>query len=142
MAAGLLSQLACLPVVLGSQPSGVITTVMQNAVYSSSAWAWMATAGLGLALAVLAGLNRAPGVVTATAASALMFLNVAAVVMVRDGIRDVTLRAAGFEVWDRQVVTNWSVVGFFLVLLVAAAGAVIYLIRVVAKARIVEEKYA
>jgi hypothetical protein len=142
MAAGLLSQIALVPVVLGSQPAGVVTSAMQNAVYSGAAWAWVGTAAVGFALAALAAVNRAPGVVTATAASALMFLNIAATVMVRDGIRDVTLRAAGFEVWDRQVVTNWSVVGLFLVLLLAAAGAVIYLIRVVAKARIVEEKYA
>jgi hypothetical protein len=142
MAAGLLSQLVCLRLVVGSQPTGVMTAVMQNAVYSGSAWAWLGTAALGLVLALVAGINRATGIVTATAASALMFLNVAAMVMVRDGIRDVTLRAAGFEVWDRQVVTNWSVVSVFLVLLLAAAGAVIYLIRVVTKARIVEEKYA
>jgi len=37
----------------------------------------------------------------------------------RDGVRDLTLLSKGYDVWDRVVVTNWSVVGLFLVLFVA-----------------------
>jgi hypothetical protein len=62
--------------------------------------------------------------------------------MVRDCIRDFTLRAAGFEVWNRQVVTNWSVVGIFLVLFVAALSVLAFLGTVLAKARRMEEEYA
>ena len=58
------------------------------------------------------------------------------------GIRDYTLRASGFEVWNRVVVTNWSVVGIFLVLFVAALGVIAYLIAVIARARRLEEIYA
>jgi hypothetical protein len=76
------------------------------------------------------------------AAAPLAFLNVASTVMVRDGIRDYTLRAAGFEVRNRAVVTNWSVVGLFLVLFVVALGVIGYLISVLAKARRIEEEYA
>ena len=38
--------------------------------------------------------------------------------------------------------TNWSVVGLFLVLFVGAVAVIGYLIAVVAKARRIEEKYA
>ena len=40
----------------------------------------------------------------------------------RDGVRDLTLLNKGYDVWDRAVVTNWSVVGLFLVLLCRRAG--------------------
>lgn len=142
MAAGLLLQLACAPLTMSAQPKGVVTAVMQNAIYSTSAYLWMGTAALGVVAALWAAVRGAPQMPVAAAGALLIFLNIAATVMVRDGIRDVTLRAAGFEVWDRQVVTNWSVVGLFVILLVAAVGVVVYLIRVVAKARLIEEKYA
>jgi hypothetical protein len=53
----------------------------------------------------------------------------------RDGVRDLTLLNKGFDVWDRAVVTNWSVVGLFLVLLVASLGVVGWLVSVVARAQ-------
>jgi hypothetical protein len=53
----------------------------------------------------------------------------------RDGVRDLTLLSKGYDVWDRVVVTNWSVVGLFLVLFVASLGVVGWLISVVARAQ-------
>lgn len=142
MAAGLLIQAAFAHMALAAQPAGIVTTVMGNSVYSLCAYLWVGTAGLGVLIAIWAAASAAPKLIGGIAAALLVFLNIAATVMVRDGIRDVTLRAAGFEVWDRQVVTNWSVVGLFLALLVGAAVAIGYLIRVFAKARLIEEKYA
>lgn len=142
MTAGLLCQMICARMIMAAQPSGVVATVMQNGIYLSSAYLWVATAGAGTVLAIWAALSRVPRTYTAVSCALFVFLNIAATVMVRDGIRDVTLRIAGFEVWDRQVVTNWSVVGLFLVLFVATLGAIAYLIRVVAKARLMKETYA
>jgi len=142
MTAGMLLQMVFAKMAMAAQPNGIVATVMQNVVYSSSAYLWMATAITGVLAALWAVFNGVPRTIIAVVGALLVFLNIAATVMVRDGIRDVTLRAVGFEVWDRQVVTNWSVVGLFLVLLVAAIGAIAYLIRVVAKARRIEEKYA
>jgi hypothetical protein len=142
MIVGLPVQIALAWMTMAAQPAGVVTSFMQNPIYTSSTYLWIATAALGSLVAIWAALSRAPRSVAAIGAGLIVFLNIAATVMVRDGIRDVTLRAAGFEVWDRQVVTNWSVVGLFLVLLVAAAVAVGYLIRVVSKASLIEEKYA
>ncbi|MGP8253931.1 MAG: hypothetical protein ACLQHF_18025 [Terracidiphilus sp.] len=53
----------------------------------------------------------------------------------RDGVRDVTLLNKGYDVWDRVVVTNWGVVGLFLVLFVAGLGVVGWLAWVVAHAQ-------
>jgi hypothetical protein len=53
----------------------------------------------------------------------------------RDGVRDLTLLNKGYDVWDRVVVTNWSVVGLFLVLFVAGLGVVGWLVSVVARAQ-------
>jgi hypothetical protein len=53
----------------------------------------------------------------------------------RDGVRDVTLLSKGYDVWDRVVVTNWGVVGLFLVLFVASLGVIGWLVSVVARAQ-------
>jgi hypothetical protein len=142
LVAGLLVQGICAPLVMSAQPPGVWDAVTQDPISSVSVYLWMGTAGAGMALALLAAFSAKPRAVVAIASSILIFLNTAATVLVRDGVRDVTLRAVGFEVWDRQVVTNWSVVLIFVVLLLGAIGALGYLIRVVAKARRIEEKYA
>jgi len=94
-----------------AQPAGVVASVMHDPVYGTFVWAWLATG----ALLMVSGLFLALWRIVPIVAALLAFLNVASTVMVRDGIRDYTLRAAGFEVWDRVVVTNWSVVGIFLV---------------------------
>jgi hypothetical protein len=60
-------------------------------------------------------------------------------VVYRDGVRDLTLLSKNYDVWDRVVVTNWSVVGLFLVLFVAGLGVVGWLVSVVARAEKVME---
>ena len=127
---------------IGAQPQGVMTTVLHDALYKPFAFGWVATAALALIAGLFAAASARPNTVGGIGSALAIFLNAACTVMVRDGIRDVTLRAAGFEVWNRTVVTNWSVVGLFLILFVAALGAIAYLILVVAKARHIEEKYA
>ena len=60
-------------------------------------------------------------------------------VVYRDGVRDLTLLNKGYDVWDRVVVTNWSVVGLFLVLFVAGLGVIGWLVSVMARASKVME---
>jgi hypothetical protein len=144
-AGGMLLVAALADLAVAAQPASVFQSVMHNTIYGSFAYGWIATAVLMFALGLLAfvaAANRAASRIAGIALALVGFLNVASTVMVRDGIRDYTLRAAGFEVWDRTVVTNWSVVGIFLVLFVAALAAIGYLISVVAKARRIEERYA
>jgi hypothetical protein len=128
-------------VALGRQPQAVVGQVMADGFYRPFAYGWLATAGVLVILGLLAAGSRwLPGIV-ALASALGAFLNIVCEVLVRDGIRDYTLRAAGFEVWDRVVVTNWSVVGIFLVLFVAALATLGYLVVVLRKARPLEEKY-
>ena len=142
MAAGVLAQAAFGYVAFTAQPPDVATSVMSEFLYRSFVYGWLATAMLLVLLGLGASLMRTPSVVLAVGGALAAFLNIASTVMVRDGIRDVTLCAAGFDVWNRQVVTNWSVVGLFLVLFVAGLAVIAYLISIVAKARRIEEKYA
>jgi hypothetical protein len=60
-------------------------------------------------------------------------------VVYRDGVRDLTLLSRGYNVWDRVVVTNWWVVGLFLVLFVGGLGVIGWLISVVARSKKVME---
>lgn len=67
-------------------------------------------------------------------------LSIAAAVVVRDGIRDLTLLVKGFDVWAQPVVSNWSVVILFLVLFVAGLLIIGWMARVAAQAKgVVEE---
>lgn len=142
LTAGILIQAVFGALTLQAQPQGVMAAVRGNAVYGTFLYGWELTASLVLAAGLLAVARARSNPVIAIVAALAVFLNAASTVMVRDGIRDLTLRASGFEVWNRTVVTNWSVVGLFLVLFVAAVGVIGYLIAVVAKARRIEEKYA
>jgi hypothetical protein len=124
-----------------AQPAGVLSAVMADPLYRPCVLAWGGTALLMFLLGLVLSANAAAKPVVSIVAAVVAFLNVAATVMVRDGIRDFTLRAAGFEVWNRQVATNWSVVSIFLVLFVAALCVIGYLVTVLAKADKLQEAY-
>ena len=68
-------------------------------------------------------------------AATLALLIELTLVIFRDAVRDLSLLAKGFDVWNRTVVTNWGVVGLFLVLFVGGLGVVGWLISVVARAQ-------
>ena len=124
-----------------SLPKGILAATLGDGFYHPFLYAWLGTAALvvvtALATVVAPGLLRLSAIGGCLAA----VLNIASIVVLRDGIRDYTLRAAGMEVWARTVVTNWSVVGIFLLLFVAALAALGFMAYVVAKARRLEEKY-
>jgi hypothetical protein len=68
------------------------------------------------------------------------FLGIAGAVIVRDGIRDVTLQQKGFNVWDRVEYSNWFVIGLFLLLFVAGLGAIAWLLSVMKVAKPIQEQ--
>lgn len=140
IAAGVIDQAAFARITIAAQPQGLFDGLMKAPLYSPFVYGWIATAALLLVLGAVAMAAR--GAWIAIGCSLVAFLNVASTVMVRDGIRDLTLRAEGFDVWNRQVAVNWSVLGLFLILFVAALGVIGYLMVVIAKARRIEEKYA
>jgi hypothetical protein len=142
-AGGILLQCSFADLAIAAQPQRVFQSVINDPVYGSFAYGWIATAVLlfvaGL-MGVIISASRAVGKTIAIAAASIAFLNVGATVMVRDGIRDFSLRAAGFDVWNRQVVANWPMVGVSLFLFVAALIAIGFLLA--ATVRRVEEKVA
>ncbi|MBS1827905.1 MAG: hypothetical protein JST93_21530 [Acidobacteria bacterium] len=141
VAVGLLLQLLFGGMAMVAQPDAVGNGIAADALYRPLGYVFAAAAGAGLALGLWACVSQAPKAVTAVGASGAGLTGLASVVLLRDGIRDLTLRAAGFEVWNRQVATNWPVVALFLALLVAAAAMIGYLIWVLANASRVEERY-
>ena len=129
--------------VLSVQPAAVRDGLGEHALYRYALWAWLLT-GAGLVVAALLALRGGAGGgwLRVAPLAGLGVLNVGAMVIVRDGVRDLTLMAFGFNVWQRTIVTNWSVVGLFLVLFVLGLGTVGWMIRLTAQARAVEERYA
>jgi len=85
-------------------------------------------------LGAVAGFGRIASGAVAWVAVLLAVLVEICLVVYRDAVRDLTLLSKGYDVWDRAVVTNWSVVGLFLLLFVAGLGVVGWLISVVARA--------
>lgn len=130
---------------LGTYPPETRQAALDAPLGGFAAYGWLAT----VAVMVLAGLilarsnpARKQGWFLPLTAVLATFLNIACMVLIRDAVRDAALLARGLDVWDRQVATNWGVVGLFLVLFVVGLGAMGWLIKVVATARKEREEYA
>ena len=92
-------------------------------------YGWLALVAVAILLGAVAGFGK-------ISAGWLGWVGVLVAVLIeimltvyRDGVRDVTLLSKGYDVWDRVVVTNWWVVGLFLVLFVAGLGVIGWLYR-------------
>lgn len=120
------------------QPQVVRTGLASDALYKFAGFAgygWLALVAVVVLLAAVAGFGRmAAGWLGWTFAVLALLVEITFTVY-RDGVRDLTLMSKGFDVWNRTVVTNWSVVGLFLILFVGSLGVVGWLISVVARAQ-------
>lgn len=103
--------------------------------FSFAGYGWLALVAVAIVLGAIAGLGKVASNVVAWAAVLLAVLLEILLVVYRDAVRDLTLLSKGYDVWDRVVVTNWGVVGLFLVLFVAGLGVIGWLISVVARAQ-------
>ena len=122
-----------------AQPDIVQSGLNTHALYKIAGLGWIALTAAIVLLAAAAAFTKPVSPVTSWAAAVIAFLAVALMTLYRDGIRDLTLLSKGYDVWQRTVVTNWSVVSIFLVLFVAGLGVVGWLISVVARAQRVME---
>lgn len=120
------------------QPDAVKAGLATHPLYHFAGYAgygWLAL----VALAIVAGLIASSAkIATAWLSWAAVLLAVFTEIMFtlyRDGVRDLTLLSKGFDVWDRAVVTNWSVVSLFLVLFVGGVGVIGWLVSVMARAQ-------
>jgi hypothetical protein len=126
---------------LALQPSAV-PVGLEQPLYAISSWAWLAVAAIILLLGATAGFSAMRNQLMSWGAAVVLFLGMATLTVVRDGVRDLTLLSKGYDVWDRVVVTNWGVVGLFLLLFVVGLGAAGWLISVAARARKIPETVA
>jgi hypothetical protein len=98
-------------------------------------YGWMALVVVAILLGALAAFGKTASAWLGWAGVLVAVLIEITLVVYRDGVRDLTLLNKGYDVWDRVVVTNWSVVSLFLVLFVAGLGVVGWLVSVVARAQ-------
>ncbi|HET6206031.1 MAG TPA: hypothetical protein VFD98_04430 [Terracidiphilus sp.] len=120
------------------QPAAVKTGLTTHALYKFAGFAgygWLALVVVAILLGALAAFSKFSAAWLSWAGALVVLLIEITLTVYRDGVRDLTLLSKGFDVWDRAVVTNWGVVGLFLVLFVAGLGVVVWLISVVARAQ-------
>ncbi len=98
-------------------------------------YGWLALVAIAVLAAGVAGFARMTAGWLGWVFAVLALLVDVMFTVYRDGVRDLTLLSKGFDVWNRTVVTNWSVVGLFLVLFVGGLGVIGWLISVVARAQ-------
>lgn len=128
--------------VTASQPPAVQHALQTDAIAQGAAYAWIAAVGLVVVTGVWGGFTRFAVTVLPWIAVLVAVVRTGAMTVYRDVLRDQSLLANGFDVWQRTVVTNWSVVGLFLVLFVGGLATVAWLVSVVARANRVMEKTA
>lgn len=116
------------------QPSSVQSALFENPLYSVGIYGWSALILLTVLTAVLVAFGgRSKAKLLSSLAILMGILSTAAAVLVRDGIRDLTLAAKNFDVWNRTVVSNWSVVFLFLGLFVGGLILIGYLLVAISK---------
>jgi len=126
----------------GVQPEAEKAGLHSDALYKFAGYAgygWLALVAVAVVVAAIAGFGKVSAGWIGWAGALVALLIEISLVVYRDGVRDLSLLAKGYDVWDRAVETNWWVVGLFLVLFVAGLGVIGWLISVVARAKKVME---
>jgi hypothetical protein len=128
--------------VFSSQPEKIRAGLMGSSYTKTAIFLW----GVSLLVLFSAGINTAINnqarrylmpVIMMTAG----LVNIFSCVMIRDAIRDITLRLKGFDVWNRSISVNWSVIIFFLLLFIAALVATGWMAAQLFKTRNNKERY-
>jgi hypothetical protein len=102
-------------------------------------YGWLALVVVAVLVAAVTGLAKLTARWTSIAVVHLAVLIEIMLTVYRDGVRDLTLLSKGYDVWNRVVVTNWWIVGLFLVLFVGGLGVIGWLVSVVARSKKVME---
>lgn len=126
-----------------AQPEAVRAGIWASLFYKGLFGAWFLSALALVALGLFGAVSAARRAwLPAALAGTVGFVNIALWVLFRDGIRDVTLGLHGYDVWARNVYTNWSIVILFLVLFVAAVGLTGWMGLVTVRAKGADERHA
>jgi hypothetical protein len=132
-------QAAVFYLLLCAQPMAVKVGVHESLLLKGAAIAWCGAAALVLVFALWVAVKRTCSYTAGYIAVFLTAVTLASWVILRDGIRDLTLASKGFDVWQQVVVTNWGVVGLFFVTLILGLVAMGWLISVLMRAKPVAE---
>ncbi len=133
---GAVGQLVCGLWAYFAQPGGVRETLWSSAWPAATLVLWLLlTIGL-VVLAHVARLRwRGEAVVWPLALAAGCLAETVGLTLARSSIRDAALAAAGFQVWDRAVAANWAVVILFVLSLLLAVVAVVWLTTIAVRAK-------
>ena len=135
----LIAQAVAAAMVLRAQPQSVRDALAANPLAHYAGLACLGIAVLigifGLWAALKQPLTRAAG----WTGAALLLVGILGMTIYRDALRDLTLLGNGYDVWQREVATNWGVVILFLLLFVAGLGVAGWLISVMMRAKRVSE---
>ncbi len=137
--AGVIAQLAAGHFVYHLQPAKVLADIAANPFYHLSSFVWIGSVALILVFGAWVGFKKVTAFAAGWVGATLGFLALAGWTIFRDGVRDYTLLGKGYDVWQRTVVTNWSVVGLFLLLFVIGLGTIGWLVSVMVRAKPVTE---
>jgi hypothetical protein len=137
-----LIQMAAASSAFRAQPGAVKAGLMNSGYYASVGYGWLFTAVALIVIGIAIGLAGRRGGIWIGAAAVVSFLNIGLLVLFRDGIRDVSLLQHGYDVWAREINTNWPIVILFLLLLVAAVSFVGWMAWIVATGKKELETYA
>jgi hypothetical protein len=117
--------------------------VFASPLYRFSVFAWLSISALiAIVAALVAAGARSRSPLLPALANLMVVLVTTAVVAIRDGIRDLTLLAKGFNVWEQPVVSNWSVVILFLILFAAGLAAIGWMMKVALQTRGEKQSHA
>jgi hypothetical protein len=141
-AAAAIVQIGAAIAVYRTQPAMVQAALHSHLLYRVSGLGWFVLTAVLLLFAWFAAFARPISTLTSWVAVLIGVVPIALMTIYRDGIRDLSLLSKGYDVWARTVVTNWSVVGIFLVVFIAGLAVVGWLISVVARATRVMESTA
>jgi hypothetical protein len=103
--------------------------------FGLAGYGWLALVVVAVLLGAYAGFAKVSAAWIGWAGVLVATLIEITFTVYRDGVRDLTLLSKGYDVRDRVVVTNWGVVGLFLVLFVAGLVVIGWLVSVVARAK-------
>lgn len=133
-ALGAAAQITCAVLVVQAQPEAVRQGLSSHALYNVSGLLFLAAILITASIAGLQGVKALSNVPLAVTGLVAGFLSVVGSVLYRDGIRDLTLLQKGFDVWKRTEVSNWSVIGLFLLLFVLMILIILWLLNVMRQA--------
>lgn len=128
--------------ILSAQPEAVMQGIDGSMLHKISLLAAIATIALAGVLGALQGFASKSNTLVGTLGVLVAFLAATTSGIVRDGIRDFTLKAHGFDVYASPVYANWSVLIAFLLLFVIMLGIIFWLLMVMRRATAPKEEIA